>query len=397
MTEPLDVSPLFEPFAIDGLALPNRFIVPGMQRGWCDHGVPSPRLAEYYRRRIKGGVSLIITEACAIDHPASTQGPSFGRLVDRALSAWAECVRAVHDAHGKLFVQLWHEGAVRKEGGDGPYAHVRTLSPSGLLQGGRQNGCAATPKDLEEIKEAFVRGALAARSIGADGVEIHACHGYLLDQFLWADTNRRTDGLGGDSIAARARFPAEVVAAVRGAVGPGFPISFRMSQWKEIDFKARVVQTPQELQILVDAIVSAGVSMFHVSTRRFFEPEWSGSPLGFAGWTKRLGGVPVIAVGSVGLDRDVMESFGGQEAQSRIEGGLRELVRRVRDHEFDLIAIGRSSIADPDFVLKVRQGRLGEIRTFRIEHLQLEEFTEHTVDGFREQSKSAGADSDPGH
>jgi 2,4-dienoyl-CoA reductase-like NADH-dependent reductase (Old Yellow Enzyme family) len=91
----------------------------------------------------------------------------------------------------------------RVEGGDGPYSHFPTLSPSGLVHKGKPNGRAATGEDLDAIRDAFVRGALAAKQIGAAGVEVHACHGYLLDQFLWAETNGRTDGSGGEDIRAR--------------------------------------------------------------------------------------------------------------------------------------------------------------------------------------------------
>ena len=79
----LDPAPLFAPFAIKGVTLPNRFVMPGMQRQWCDNGVPQPRLAEYYRQRVEGGVGLIITESCAVDHPSSTQTPMFCRITTR--------------------------------------------------------------------------------------------------------------------------------------------------------------------------------------------------------------------------------------------------------------------------------------------------------------------------
>ena len=95
-----------------------------------------------------------------------------------------------------MLMQLWHEGAIRKEGGDGPYSQYPTLSPSGLAHAGKPNGRAATLEDLEAIKAAFVKGALAARQIGACGIEVHACHGYLLDQFLWADGRRSTTRRG---------------------------------------------------------------------------------------------------------------------------------------------------------------------------------------------------------
>jgi 2,4-dienoyl-CoA reductase-like NADH-dependent reductase (Old Yellow Enzyme family) len=340
-------------------------------------------LADYYRKRAIGGFSLIISESCAVDHPSATQGEGFGRLAGPGIPAWRRCVEGVKSAGAHMLIQLWHEGAVRKEGGNGPWSDAPTLSPSGLLKRDRPNGRAATLEELDEIKDAFVRGALTARAIGADGVEIHACHGYLIDQFLWAETNLRDDGYGGTSIEARARFPMEIVAAIRAATGPGFIISFRLSQWKECDYEARIVETPAEFTTLLRLLKSAGVSAFHISTRRFDRPEWPESKLGLAGWAKRLSNIPIITVGSVGLDRDVMESLAGQQSTDQVESGLRELVRRFQNGEFDLVAVGRSSIADPQWVSKVAQGQYDEIRTFRVEHLELEDFQEQAVENFR--------------
>src|SRR5580658_5469067 len=159
----LDFAPLFEPFAIRGLKLPNRFVMPGMQRQWCDNGRPLPRLAQYYRRRAAGGVGLIITESCAVDHPSSTQVPMYARITDATVDAWADCFQAVKEAGGHMLMQLWHEGAIRKEGGDGPYAEYPSLSPSGLISPSKSNGREASAEDLEDIRDAFVRGALAAQ------------------------------------------------------------------------------------------------------------------------------------------------------------------------------------------------------------------------------------------
>ena len=360
----LDLAPLFTPFSINGLRLPNRFVMPGMQRQWCDDGVPQPRLAEYYRQRVEGGVGLIITESCAVDHPSSTQTPMFCRINHATMPAWERCFHAVNRAGGRMFLQLWHEGAVRKEGGDGPHSRFPTLSPSGLVRAGKPNGRAATLEDLDSIRDAFVRGALAAREIGAAGIEVHACHGYLLDQFLWPETNRRTDGYGGDDIRDRVRFPAEIVAAIRHALGPEFPISFRFSQWKEVDYHARIVPAPEDLRTMLGILRTAGVDVFHASARYFWIPEWPDSDWGLAGWAKSMTDAPVIAVGSVGLDTDVMDNFFGKEAKSTGEAGLRELMRRFDNREFDLISVGRGLIGDAEWVNKVRDGRLSEVRMF---------------------------------
>jgi len=384
--DPLDLSPLLAPITIKGLTLPNRFVMPGMQRQWCDNGVPLPRLAQYYRRRVEGGVGLIITESCAVDHPSSTQTPFYARITGATLDAWAECVRTVKEAGGHIFLQLWHEGAIRKEGGDGPYSQYPSLSPSGLISPGKANGRAATAEDLAAIKDAFVRGAKAAQQIDADGVEIHACHGYLLDLFLWAGTNRRTDGYGGDDIGDRVRFPAEIVEAVRKAVGPEFVISFRFSQWKEVDYDARIAPTPRDLEIMLAELRARGVDLFHASARRFWVPAWPGSDLGIAGWTKALTDAPVIAVGSVGLDTDVMENFFGKEAKATGEAGLRELLRRFNNREFDLISVGRGLIGDPDWVKKAAERRYSDIRLFTKKDL----LGDLEIGGFVEEAHRAG-------
>jgi 2,4-dienoyl-CoA reductase-like NADH-dependent reductase (Old Yellow Enzyme family) len=361
---PLDLEPLYTPFRLGPLTLPNRFVLPGMQRQWCEDGTPLPKLGDYYRRCVEGGVGLVITESCAVDHTSSTQVPFFTRITPATQAAWGGIVSEVKSAGGLMLMQLWHEGAIRQEGGEGPYAQYPTLSPSGLAHGARPNGRAATLQELEDIREAFVRSARMAREIGLDGVEVHAAHGYLLDQFLWAETNRRDDGYGGDDIRHRVRFPAEIVQAIRAAVGPDFVIGFRFSQWKEVNFDTRVVDTTEELRVMLQILRAAGVDVFHASARRFWIPEWDGSDLGIAGWTKRLTDAPVIAVGSVGLDIDVMENFFGKEASSTGEEGLRELVRRFQNDEFDLISVGRGHIGDQGIIGKMREGRFSEIRGF---------------------------------
>jgi len=363
MDAEVDVSPLLQPLRVGQLLLKNRFVMPGMQRGWCVDGAPDHRYREYYRRRAEGGTALVVAEACAVDHPSAASNDFFARLDAGTENAWRECVDAVRQAGGRMFLQLWHQGAVDTGGRDGKPDFV-ALSPSGLAHPGEQFGRAATLAELTEIKQAFARGAAAAMEIGADGVEVHACHGYLLDQFLWAETNRRDDKYGGTALADRATFPAEVVQAVREATSPDFPVSVRFSQWKEADYEAKITTDPEELRQLVEILRSAGADMFHASTRRFWTPEWEGSDLGLAGWVKSFTDAPVIAVGSVGLDVDVMATLTGSEAQPTGASRIEDLVRRFRRGDFDLVSIGRSLIGDPDWVAKMSDGRGAEVRPF---------------------------------
>ena len=152
---------------------------------------------------------------------------------------------------------------------------------------------------------------------------------------------------------------------MREATGPDFTISVRISQWKELDYEAKIAATPGELGQLVSILRSAGADLFHVSTRRFWTPEWEGSDLGLAGWVKSFADAPVIAVGSVGLDVDVMATLEGEEARPTGNSRIEDLVRRFRRGDFDLVSVGRSQIGDPDWVAKVSDDRIGEIRPFR--------------------------------
>jgi 2,4-dienoyl-CoA reductase-like NADH-dependent reductase (Old Yellow Enzyme family) len=364
-TADYDITPLLQPLQVRGLRLRNRFVMPGMQRYWCADGAPDLRLREYYRRRVLGGASLVISESCAIDHPSATKNPTFARIAPSTREAWRECVAGVHEAGGAMFLQLWHQGAVNYGGDADSNPDFVAVSPSGLAHPGESFGRAATEEDLDSLKEAFVQGALDAEEIGADGVELHSAHGFLLDQFLWPGTNERTDRYGGPAITDRATFVAEVAEAVRAATGPDFVISVRISQWKESDYDAKIVQEPAELGQLITMLRAAGADLFHVSTRRFWTPEWEGSDLGLAGWAKSFTDAPVIAVGSIGLDIDVMASLEGKEGSPTGARRIDELVRRFQRGDFDLVSVGRSQIGDPDWVAKMTDHRIPEIRGFR--------------------------------
>jgi 2,4-dienoyl-CoA reductase-like NADH-dependent reductase (Old Yellow Enzyme family) len=352
-----DRSPLFTPFRLGSLDLPNRFVMPAMQRGMCDEGSPRPELAAYYARRAEGGVPLIIGESSAIDHPSATMQPSSSWLTERTRDAWARCVEAVGRAGGHMLLQLWHEGAVRNDG--------EALSPSGRVHPGKENGRAMRRDEMQAIGEGFVRSACIARDVGAAGVEVHCAHGYLLDQFLWHGSNVRDDGYGGPDIADRVRFPAEIVRMIRAECGPDFLISLRFSQWKEVDYSAKVAADQTELERMTTILRDAGVDVLHCSTRRFWEAEWDGDRKNLAGWVKALSGLPTITVGSVGLDTDVMTTFiEAKDPGSRVGEAIVDLEKRLAAGEFDLVAVGRALIGDPDFVKKLESGDYPAIRTF---------------------------------
>tara|TARA_R100001369_G_scaffold32901_1_gene57887 strand:- start:31242 stop:31940 length:699 start_codon:yes stop_codon:yes gene_type:complete len=222
-----------------------------------------------------------------------------------------------------------------------------------------------TEEAIADTVAAFAQAAVDAKRIGFDSIEIHGAHGYLIDQFFWASSNERKDRYGGTSLKERSRFALDVVSAVRSAVGPDFPIIMRLSQWKGQDYTARLAGTPEAMAEWLIPLVAAGVDILHCSQRRFWEPEFpeldGKSGLNFAGWAKKLTGAATISVGSVGLSGDVFGAFAG-EGSTPVR--LEELVRRMENDEFDLIAVGRALITDPNWVRKVCEGDHDNMKSF---------------------------------
>jgi 2,4-dienoyl-CoA reductase-like NADH-dependent reductase (Old Yellow Enzyme family) len=357
---------LFMPFEHGSLRLKNRFVMAPMTRTRSPGGVPTDEVAAYYRRRAAHDVGLIVTEGTTVDHNVASMHPDVPRFHgEDALAGWKKVVTAVHEAGGKIMPQLWHVGTARRPGTQ-PYPEEPSVGPSGLIAPGKKRAREMTDADIADVISAFARGAKAAKELGFDGIEIHGAHGYLIDQFFWEGTNERTDQWGG-SLLARTRFGTEIVRACRREVGPDFTMMLRFSQWKQQDYEAKLAESPAELGAFLAPLVAAGVDIFHCSTRRFWLPEFDGSELNLAGWTKKLSGKPTITVGSVGLDQEFLGAFGGQGAGTK---GLEELTARFDRGEFDLVAVGRAVLQDPAWVEKVRDDRSDEIRAFDAQSLQ---------------------------
>jgi 2,4-dienoyl-CoA reductase-like NADH-dependent reductase (Old Yellow Enzyme family) len=215
--------------------------------------------------------------------------------------------------------------------------------------------------DVADTIAAFATAAADAERLGFDAVELHGAHGYLIDQFFWEGTNQRDDAFGGPTIAERSRFAAEIIAAVRAAVSRDFPLIIRVSQWKQQDFAVKLTTTPRDMETWLTTLVDAGADIIHCSQRRFWEPEFEGSDLNFAGWAKKLTGVPTIAVGSVGLTGEFIASYGGEGSKP---ASLDELLRRLDRGDFDLVGVGRALLQDPQWAVKIHQGRTDELMDF---------------------------------
>ena len=357
----MSVDALFRPFRLKSLDLPNRIVMAPMTRSHSPGGVPGPDVAAYYRRRAEAGVGLIVSEGTLIERPASGNDPKVPRFWgEDALAGWKRVIDDVHAAGGLMAPQLWHVGSVRSR--DQTWEPGPPDSPSGI---GRIDqppiGEPLTEADIADIVAAFGRAAGDARRLGFDAVELHGAHGYLIDQFFWSETNQRSDAFGGEELATRSRFAVEILKAVRDAVGPDFPVIIRLSQWKGQAFDTKMARTPQQMEAWLQPMADAGADSFHCSQRRFWEPEFEGSDLNFAGWAKKLTGKPTITVGSVGLSGEFISGFGGEASQPV---ALDDLVRRLESEEFDLVAVGRALLGDAQWAAKVRDGRSGELKGF---------------------------------
>ncbi len=361
-------SPLFKPWSLGSFKLKNRIVMAPMTRSFADGGVPSDEMKAYYQRRAEGEVGLIITEGTVVDRPASTVMPKIPHFYgEKALQGWKGVVEGVKASGGMIAPQIWHQGIVKGSGSWAP--GIEPEGPSGLIAPGVASGKTMTVEDIEDTITAFIEAGSMAKELGFDALELHGAHGYLIDQFFWHPLNQRTDIYGGNTIEQRTRFAVDIIKGIRAKVGEDFPIILRISQWKQQDYQAKIALTPIELESWVAPIADAGVDIFHCSQRRIAEPEFTDSPLNFAGWVKKLTGKPTISVGSVGLaGGDFLGAFRGSGAAA---SGLDWVEGALDRGEFDLVAVGRALLADPEWVMKIKTHRHTDLIGFQKEHLKV--------------------------
>jgi 2,4-dienoyl-CoA reductase-like NADH-dependent reductase (Old Yellow Enzyme family) len=358
LSKPTDI--LFTPFEGGNLSLPNRIVMAPMTRSFSPGNAPGQDVVDYYRRRAEGGVGLILTEGVSPNKTTATGTPNVPNIVDdAAIEGWRKVVADFHKAGGQIGIQLWHEGPYRNPAKT-PYPDVPSWSASGFKVADKPLWEPMTEAEIETAIAEFVTAAVRAKEIGFDAVEFHGAHSYLLDSFFWSATNKRDDKWGGDW-KGRTAVATEIISRTRKQVGADYPLIIRLSQWKQQDFDARSAETPAELEKWLAPLVDAGIDVFHLSQRRFWEPTFDGSPLNFAGWAKKLTGLPTISVGSVGLSGEFTAAYSGEASEPASLDGL---VERMEAGEFDLIAVGRALLQDPDWALKVKEARTGELQTF---------------------------------
>ncbi len=362
------IAPLLEPVRIRRVTLPNRIMMSPMARGVDQSGMPGASFAAYLRRRAEGGVGTVTVGSVVVNHGGTIAGFDMGPgrttpyLWSHAvLDDWRRVLREVHRAGSLVFPQLMHIGVMRPPGVPPFY------SPSGIwgptegpssyskkeIEEFNRKGIVMSESDIQDVIDAFAQGASNAKAVGFDGVAIHGGHGYLIDNFLWGGTNLRADRWGGDKVK-RTAFAVEVVRAVRDSVGQGMPVSFRFSQWKPMNFDARLADTPQELEAILMPIAKAGVDIFEASARDFAEPAFPDRPENLAYWTRKVTGVTTAMVGGTTVQR---ERYQGTMTPPKTVNNLDDVMRRYERGEFDLLAVGRALLNDPEWLVKARTGQ----------------------------------------
>lgn len=347
---------LFEQGRIGNLELKNRIVMPAMGCSFAESsGEAGPRMIKYYADRARGGAGLIITEITRVDDETGVGTPNQLSVTNtHVIPQLQRLVEAVHAYNTKLFVQLHHPGnqtPSRLIGGKQPVS----ASDVTCKVIGEQPRALST-EEVEAMVRKFVTGAVIAQKAGADGVEIHAAHGYLVSQFLSPYTNKREDKYGG-SFEGRLRFITEIIYGIKAYCGPKFPISVRMNG---DDFLPGGLVLEDAVKI-AKYLETLGVACINVSCGMYDSGSTIIEPSYFAeGWKKHLGaavkaavGIPVIAVDNIKHP---------SIAEALLEEGCS-----------DFVGIARGFLADADWGLKAYLGQdkmirkcLGCMECFRI-------------------------------
>lgn len=335
---------IFEPFRLDHLQLKNRLVMAPMGTRYGDRdGSVNRRVIDYYEARARGGTGLIIVEGTAPGMQCSL-GSQLTLGDDRYIKGWKDLAVAIHQHAAKVAVQLHHSGMELRDG------QPVQVSPSPVIVPGRNIGLSGKPpyeltvEEISGIVQWFAQAARRAREAGIDGVEIHGAHQYIVASFLSSASNARQDQYGG-SIENKARFPVEILLAVREAAGPDYPVWIRLNA-QEYGIPNGI--TIEETKQVVPILAAAGARAIHVSAygagsycTKAPQSDTPGLLLPLATEVKKITNLPVIAVGRLDM-----------------ETGERALI----EGKADLIAVGRRLLADPDLPNKAKESQLDDIR-----------------------------------
>jgi len=333
---------LFRPFQINTLQIPNRLVMPPMATNFATaDGAVSERQIAYYLRRAQGGVGYITFEHTGI-LPQGKASPNMALIdKDEKIPFFQKLTSAIHRAGAKIVIQINHAGRQTSASITG----LPIVAPSPLPCPVRQEMPHPLSKEeIQKIVAAFAQAAKRVQAAGADGVEIHMAHGYLLAQFLSPFSNQRNDEYGG-SLENRMSVPLQVLRAVRQTVGPQFPIICRLSADEYVEGGLQIKESKEIAQNLekngadalhISACLAASVYLNHPP---YYAPEGIFVPL--AQEIKSVVSIPVITVGRIRTPHLANQIL--QEGKA------------------DLVSMGRALIADPDLPQKAGQGKTAEI------------------------------------
>lgn len=337
----MELKHAFSEGKIGTLTLKNRFIMSPMGTHLSDENeFITQGLIDYHVARAKGGVALNITEFSSV-HPTTREAHLPGAYDDKFIPGMRKLVDAVHEVGGKICLQIWHAGRQTSSRITGQ----PTIAPSAIPHVVyREMPLEMTKDQIREIVEAYGDAAVRAKKAGFDAVELHGAHGYLLNQFMSAYSNKRTDEYGG-SLENRTRFAVEVVKNIKEKVGSDFPLSYRITANEYVPEGLTIEDTVIAAKLLEEA----GVDVIHVSNGLFEGLQHTIAPIdvpvGFnvpnAAAIKAAVSIPVIAVGRIN-DPVLADKL-------------------VEEGKCDFIALGRASLADPEFVVKAEEGRYDDI------------------------------------
>ena len=346
----MEFEKLLSPIKISGLELKNRMIMAPMVTNYCTReGFVTRQVKDYYEERARGGVALIIVEAGSICYPSGLSlAKQLGLYNDRQIPGLKELAEVIHKHGCKVAVQVHHAGhrSTRHITGQQPVSASEIPTKGRWTQWiGGESPRALTTSEVEEMVEAYASGAARAKAAGADAVEIHGAHGYLILNFLSPLYNRRTDKYGGD-VVGRTRFAQEIVQLIKQKLGNDFPVIFRISAEEGVEGGLVL----EEAKIICSILEKAGVDAFDVSSGSHDRYQEAIPPADFApGWRvymakeiKQAVSVPVMAVGRI-QSPELAEDI-------------------LKEGKADLIGLGRALICDPEFPNKLAQGKAGKIR-----------------------------------
>jgi 2,4-dienoyl-CoA reductase-like NADH-dependent reductase (Old Yellow Enzyme family) len=338
------VDSLFSPIVIGEVEVPNRIVMPPMTTRLADdEGHVTDALLAYYRARALGGVGLITVEMGSPERAGRHRFRELGVYEDRFLSGLERLTTVLHDAGARVSVQLGHGGARARSAvsGETPIAPSSIPTPVYEVEAETIVPEEMTKARIEQTTQAFVEAARRAGRAGFDLVELHGAHGYLISQFLSSAENTRTDEYGGP-LQNRARFGLDVLRRIKAEV-PGLPVVFRLGI-EDFFPGGLIFEEGLEVARLVaeagaDALsITAGHYRSHPSAERMIPPMAyrEGTFLDFAARVREEVDIPVVGVGRM-----------GDPALARAA---------VEDGKVDMVALGRTLIADPDWSRKVRSG-----------------------------------------